>query len=232
MAKKPIARKKKPARTPSRAKTKKPVKSMKAAKSTKAVKRAAPKKMSLALQIESLQKKIMESKKQLVDLRRKRPLEPIKDYVFKTHDGSDISLSQMFGDKCDLILVHNMGKGCRYCTLWADGFTGFTKHLESRAGFVVISKDAHDVQRDFYMSRRWNFQMYSSNQSTFNRDMGYENEKGGQLPGMSAFYKDESGQIFRTGSTLFGPGDDFCAVWPMLDLLKDGPSGWEPKYHY
>jgi predicted dithiol-disulfide oxidoreductase (DUF899 family) len=74
--------------------------------------------------------------------------------------------------------------------------------------------------------------MFSSNGTSFNRDMGYENEKGGQMPGMSAFHKDESGRIFRTGTTLFGPGDDFCAVWPMLDLLKDGPAGWQPKYQY
>ena len=27
-------------------------------------------------------------------------------------------------------------------------------------------------------------------------------------------------------------GDDFCAVWHMFDLLKDGWAGWEPQYSY
>lgn len=229
MAKKSIARKKKPARTTSRAKTKKPAKSMKAAKTAK---KSAPKIVSLGQQIETLQQKIYDAKKQLVELRHKQPLEPVQDYVFRAHDGSEIRLSQMFGDKSDLVLVHNMGKGCPYCTLWADGYNGLTQHLENRAGFVVISKDAHDIQRDFHNSRGWTFKMYSSNGTTFNKDMGYENEKGGQEPGVSAFHKDESGKIFRTGTTSFGPGDDFCAVWPMLDLLKDGPGDWHPRFHY
>jgi predicted dithiol-disulfide oxidoreductase (DUF899 family) len=74
--------------------------------------------------------------------------------------------------------------------------------------------------------------MYSSHGTSFNKDMNFEAENGGQWPGVSAFHKDEAGRIFRTGYTYFGPGDDFCAVWPMLDLLEDGPNGWEPKFAY
>jgi hypothetical protein len=41
------------------------------------------------------------------------------------------------------------------------------------------------------------------------------------------------GTITRVArSRQLGPGDPFCPVWPLLDLLKDGPNGWEPKYHY
>lgn len=193
---------------------------------------AKPKKVSVGAQIVGLEEKIRKEKKELASLRRKLAPQEVSDYVFKAHDGSEIKLSEMFGPHKDLIMVHNMGKGCPYCTLWADGFVGFTKHLENRGAFVVISKDPFDIQRDFYQSRGWNFRMYSSHGTTFNRDVKFENEKGGQAPGVSAFYKDDSGRIFRTAYTYFGPGDDFCAVWPMLDLLKDGPSGWEPKYSY
>jgi predicted dithiol-disulfide oxidoreductase (DUF899 family) len=191
-----------------------------------------PKVISVGQRIVSLEEKILMEKMELAALRKKlKPVE-IPDYVFKAHDGSEIKLSEMFGSHNDLIMVHNMGKGCPYCTLWADGFVGLTKHLENRAGFVVISKDMFDVQRDFYNSRGWNFRMYSSYKTTFNRDVGFETETGGQMPGVSAFFRDESGRIFRAAYTHFGPGDDFCALWHMLDLLKDGPSGWTPKYFY
>jgi len=228
MAKTTTSRKQRPVR-------RQPVKSRTAGKTKRAakpVRQNAKRPANVAATIKALEQRIQKEKKQLVALRKKLPLQPVQDYVFKAHDGSEIRLSQMFGSKSDLILVHNMGRGCRYCTLWADGFTGFTKHLENRAGFVVISKNPVEVQREFYAGRGWNFKMYSSAETTFNRDMGYENEQGGQMPGVSAFYKDEAGQIFRTGTTWFGPGDDFCAVWPLLDLLKDGPNGWEPKYEY
>lgn len=193
---------------------------------------AASKSMTPTDRVEALERKILKDKQKLVQLRRQVPPEEVQDCVLRAHDGSEVRLSDMFGSHRDLVLVHNMGKGCAYCTLWADGFTGLTKHLENRAGFVVVSKDEVSVQREFHQSRGWNFKMYSSHGTTFNRDMGYETEAGKQQPGVSAFHKDASGKIVRTGHTSFGPGDDFCAVWPMLDLLKEGAAGWSPKYAY
>ena len=197
------------------------------------VKRASkPKTISVGRRIVALETKILKEKQQLVALRRKLTPAEVPDYVCKAHDGTQVRLSEMFGTNKELIVVHNMGKHCPYCTLWADGFVGLTKHLENRAAFVVISKDDVDSQREFYQSRGWNFRMYSSHETTFNRDVKFEKEDGGQMPGVSAFFKDDSGRMFRAAYTYFGPGDDFCALWHMLDLLKDGSAGWEPKYRY
>lgn len=182
--------------------------------------------------IRELEEKILKKKIKLAKLRRSLPPEDVADYVFTAHDGLEIKLSDMFGSHRDLILVHNMGKSCPYCTLWADGFIGLTAHLENRAGFAVVSKDEVAIQREFYQSRGWNFKMYSSYGSTFNRDMGFEDDKGKQQPGVSAFYKDDDGKIYRMSSTSFGPGDDFCAAWHLFDLLKDGPADWAPRYSY
>jgi predicted dithiol-disulfide oxidoreductase (DUF899 family) len=220
--------------------TAKPVKKQSQARSAKAKARkpaaarkiAPANKLTAKARVEALEKKILKEKRQLTDLRRSLSPEAASDYALRTHDGSEIRLSEMFGAHSDLILVHNMGKGCPYCTLWADGFTGLVKHLENRVGFVVVSKDEVATQREFYESRGWNFRMYSSHGTSFNRDMRFETESGKQQPGVSAFHKDADGRIFRTGYTYFGPGDDFCAIWPMLDLLKSGPAGWEPKFTY
>lgn len=187
---------------------------------------------NLRREIEMLEQGIRDQKAKLTELWRRLPDDKIGEYTFETHDGAQVSLAELFGSHNDLILVHNMGKGCRYCTLWADGFTGLTKHLENRAAFVVVSKDPPNVQREFYESRGWNFRMVSSHGSTFNRDLGFETEDGGQQPGVSTFRKDDAGHIVRTAYRYFGPGDDFCAVWPMLDMLKKGADGWEPQYKY
>ena len=197
-----------------------------------AAKTAAPKQLSGKEAIAALEKQILEDKKKLAALRLTLPPEVVRDYTFQAHDGSTITLAEMFGARQDLILVHNMGKSCAYCTMWADGFTGLVKHLENRAAFVVVSKDPVEVQREFYQSRGWNFRMYSSDGTTFNHDAGFESEDGHQYPGVSVFHKTDTGTIVRTGHTAFGPGDDFCAVWPMFDLLKDGPAGWSPKFAY
>jgi len=178
---------------------------------------------------------IIAAKQRLVEARKKRPKEPVQDYVLKDGDGRDVHLSELFGDKEDLILVHNMGTGCVYCTLWADGFTGLVPHLADRAAFVVCSPDKPEVQKRFAAKRNWNFKMVSAAESPFTKDMGFYSEEGpypGPWPGISTFKKEADGSINRIAKSPLGPNDDFCAVWPMVDMLEAGSNGWEPKYSY
>ncbi len=62
--------------------------------------------------------------------------------------------------------------------------------------------------------------------------MGFIAENGDQYPSASAFHKKEDGTIERTGSTWFGPGDDYCSTWPLFEMLADGINDWEPKFQY
>jgi predicted dithiol-disulfide oxidoreductase (DUF899 family) len=125
-----------------------------------------------------------------------------------------------------------MGRSCRYCTLWADGLNGFTKHFESRAAFAVTSPDDHETARKFSMERGWMFKLYSTEGTTFKRDMGFANEKGDPQPGVSIFKKEADGRIIHVTKDYFGPGDDYCSVWHFFDLLPSASDDWEPQYHY
>ncbi len=125
-----------------------------------------------------------------------------------------------------------MGKGCRYCTLWADGFNGIRHHMQNRAAFVVVSPDAPEVQKTFADSRGWEFPMYSCKGSTFASDLDFFVEGSGYYPGVSALEKGADGRIYRTAKAYFGPGDDFCSAWHFFNLLSDGANGWEPQYSY
>jgi len=186
-------------------------------------------------EIDALQNEVELAKQRLTEARKRRPKEPIENYVFKTPDGNEVRLSELFGDKSDLIVVHNMGTGCSYCTMWADGFTGLAPHLQDRAGFVVCSPDKPEVQKRFAEKRNWNFKMISAHESSFIKDMGFWEENGpnpGPWPGVSTFHRDRAGNIYRVAKTYFSPSDDFCPVWPFLDMLEDGTNGWEPKYNY
>ena len=187
---------------------------------------------ALESSIESLEESLIENKKKLADLRRKFLKKEISDYVFLTHDGLEVKLSELFGDKDELLLIHNMGKGCPYCTLWADGFNGVLQHLENRAPFVVVSPDDYQTQKAFAEGRGWKFNMVSSHGTSFFKDLGFENAKGGAMPGVSSFEKSNDGKIYRVARTSFGPGDDYCAVWHLFDLLPKGSDGWAPKYSY
>jgi predicted dithiol-disulfide oxidoreductase (DUF899 family) len=156
--------------------------------------------------------------------------EEVADYAFATPDGT-VPLSSLFGDKTDLVIIHNMGASCAYCTLWADGFNGVYDHLASRAAFVVTSADRPEAQKAFADGRGWKFPMVSHAETSFARDMGYRAADGRLKPGLSVFRK-EGGRVLRVSDTEMGPRDDFCSVWHIFDLLPDGPDGWAPKYRY
>jgi predicted dithiol-disulfide oxidoreductase (DUF899 family) len=174
-------------------------------------------------EIEALRKKMR-------DAQAAAPPEEVKDYVFKRPEGGTVRLSELFGAKADLFVIHNMGRSCPYCTLWADGFNGVYHHLSNRAAFVVSTPDAPEVQRQFAGSRNWVFPMVSHQGTTFAEDMGYRGEDG-WMPGVSVFRRD-GGRILRLSDAPFSPGDDFCAVWHFFDLIPEGAAGWQPKFAY
>ena len=183
---------------------------------------------------EALQKEMYELQKRLSEARRSQEPESVEDYALFGPNGA-VQLSELFGDKDDLIVVHNMGKSCTYCTLWADGFTGVLDHLENRASFVLVSPDNPATQAEFASGRGWNFRMISDESSEFTRAMGYIKDHEGEdhwWPGMSAFHRNEDGTIVRTGQDVFGPGDNYNAPWHMFDHLAGGADGWQPKYSY
>lgn len=186
---------------------------------------------NIEAKVKRLESELKKQKNKLAQLRRKIPPQKVSDYTFQSAKG-ELCLSELFGAKPDLLVVHNMGRKCPYCTLWADGLNGVWQHLENRAAFVVSSPDDLKTQKEFAKSRDWCFRMVSVKDSPFPKDMGFQSEKGGYLPGVSAFRKTPDGKIVRVSKSTFGPGDDFCAVWHLFDLLAEGANGWEPHYKY
>jgi len=154
----------------------------------------------------------------------------VEDYTFQTLKGP-VRLSELFGDKDDLIVVHNMGTSCPACTMWADGYNGVHAHIANRTAFVLSSPDAPDVQKKFAESRGWKFPMVSHQGNMFAADMGYRSREGRWWPGLSAF-KRQGKKILRVSDTELGPGDDFCSVFHLFDLFPEGAEGWRPQFSY
>jgi predicted dithiol-disulfide oxidoreductase (DUF899 family) len=181
--------------------------------------------------------KLAEHRHQIAALRQKMRalqagIEPqeVEDYRLATSAGP-VRLSALFAGKPDLIVIHNMGRSCPHCTLWADGFNGVYHHLADRAAFVVSSPDPPELQQKFAADRGWRFPMVSHAGTSFAADMGYRAKDGGWLPGISVFRRDGA-RVLRVSDAPFSPGDDFCAVWHFLDLFPEGAGEWEPKFRY
>lgn len=181
-------------------------------------------------QIRALEQEIENKLRHLADLKRMRPPQVLADYELRDVNGA-VPLSRLFGAKHDLIVVHNMGISCAYCTMWADGLNGLLPHLSHRAAFAMVTPDAPERQRAFADERGWQFQVVSSEGSPFTRDMGFE-EAGSSLPGVTTLHRTESGALLRIASAEFGPFDPFCTCWHLFALLADGVAGWSPRLHY
>jgi predicted dithiol-disulfide oxidoreductase (DUF899 family) len=155
--------------------------------------------------------------------------EEVADYQLIGAD-EPVQLSQLFGDKDTLFVIHNMGRSCPNCTMWADGFNGVLPHLENRAAFAVASPDDPATQAQFAAARGWRFRMVSHQGTDFAERLGYRSEEG-WLPGISVFRK-QGAKILRVSDQRLGPGDDFCSVWRFFDMIPEGPAGWRAKFSY
>ena len=178
----------------------------------------------------ALEKEIAGKKIELRKLRAELPAQEVDNYVFEDWEGGEMRLSELFADKDELILVSNMGKSCRYCTLWSDNYNGIVKPLNDRAAFVVVSPDSPEIQKEFAQSRGWNFKMESHQNNSFIKDFGFQGDDH-VMPGIMSFTK-EGGKILFHSRTYFGPGDNYCNMWDFIDLLPKGVNGWVPKYDY
>lgn len=180
---------------------------------------------SMNEEIASLERQILELREKLRAARHAAEPEPVKDFTLRTPSGDEIRLSGLFGDRDELIVLHNMGSFCSYCTLWADGLEGLVPHVQTRAAFAMVSGDTPEKLAAFG-ARRWGFPVFSGAGSGFAEAMCMTTADGGVMPGLSAFRKTPGG-IVRTGFAYLGPGDEFCGLWGMFEML--GVEGWKPE---
>ncbi len=182
-----------------------------------------------ASEIEDLERQIAELSERLNALRRGASGAVVRDYAFRTQEG-EVRLSGLFAGRSKLLAIHNMGQGCRYCTLWADGINGFLPHLESAMSVVLLSKDAPEVQRRFANSRGWRFRLASHLGGDYIREQSTSPDCD-NMPG-AVLYEMDGGSIRRKNAVVFGPGDMFCAAWNFLALAGLGVEDWTPQYAY
>jgi predicted dithiol-disulfide oxidoreductase (DUF899 family) len=168
-----------------------------------------------------------------------------KPYVFDMPEGEK-SLGELFDGRSQLLVYHFMLgpgwiEGCPSCSYLADHFDGMLPHLKQRdVTFAAISR-APLPEIDVYQRRMgWQFPWASSFGNDFNFDFGVSFKLDGnghgrgtynfeeqdltsdEMPGLSAFYKDEHGDIFHTYSAYARGLDSLVGTYNFLDLAPKG----------
>jgi len=183
---------------------------------------------------------------QLSQQRRALPWVKVeKEYVFDGPNGKE-TLSELFAGRSQLIVYHfmfhpNWAEGCPSCSFWADNFNNVIVHLNHREVTMVAISKAPLVKLEAFKKRMgWQFKWLSSFGTDFNRDYHvsfteeemtkkemYYNYKATtfgreEAPGISVFYKDESGKLFHTYSCYARGLDMVNGAYHLLDLVPQG----------
>lgn len=97
----------------------------------------------------------------------------------------------------------------------------------------MVNPDPVEQQQRFARSRGWKFRIVRDATGEFSKAMGFHGaEPNSFWPGATGLRRMPDGTIERVASAPFGEGDDFCATWPLFDLLAEGWNGWEPRESY
>ena len=180
-------------------------------------------------EISEIEKQLFELTMKLNELRKINAGDEVRNYTFATLEG-EVTLLDLFGDNDHLLVIHNMGQGCRYCTLWADGFNGFLPHLESAMSVVLVSRDSPGLQRTFANSRNWRFRLASHGGGDYIQEQTVMDGES-NTPGAVVYERDGS-RITRKNAAIFGPGDLYCSIWNLLGMAGLSAADWAPQYNY
>lgn len=229
------------------------------------------------------EKKFTRLHDELKQKRRDLPWEKVeKEYVFEGPDGPE-TLADLFAGKRQLIVYHFMfspdwTEGCPHCSFWADHFDNVGVHLAHRdTTLLAISRAPLKIIERFKRRMGWKFKWVSSAGNTFNYDFHVsftpedieagkvvynfaKNDWGSEdLPGLSVFYKENSGRrransgtgtghtaarsqspnstVYRTYSTYARGIEIVNTTYNFLDLTAKGrdenpkkPMDWV-RYH-
>jgi predicted dithiol-disulfide oxidoreductase (DUF899 family) len=170
-----------------------------------------------------------------------------KDYVFDTPAGRK-NLSDLFDGRSQLIVYHFMlgpdwDAGCPGCSFLSDHVDGALPHLNNHdVTYVAVARAPLDKIEAYKTRMGWKFPWVSSSGSDFNfdyhvsftpedlakdridynytelpREQGHD-----ELPGISAFYRNEAGEVFHTYSSYARGSEEIIGTLMILDRAPLG----------
>lgn len=175
-----------------------------------------------------------------------------KNYVLNSDKGK-VSLADLFDGKSQLIVYHFMfhpdwDAGCKSCSFWADTYDPTVVHLNHRdVNLVAISRAPLEQLGAYKRRMGWTFRWVSSANNDFNYDFGVsftpdDLKRNGnnynfgtrrftmeEAPGLSVFYKDVDGAVYRTYACYARGLDMLNSAYQYLDLVPKGRDEQAPN---
>jgi predicted dithiol-disulfide oxidoreductase (DUF899 family) len=170
-----------------------------------------------------------------------------KTYMFDTPAGKK-TLADLFDGRSQLMIYHFMfgpdwEAGCPGCSFLADHIDGTLAHLNNHdVTLVCVSRAPLDKIETYKKRMGWKFPWLSSFGSDFNFDyhVSFTKEEldsgkvfynfretsgddaNDELPGMSAFFRDDAGNVYHTYSDYARGGEEILTTLMILDRAPKG----------
>ena len=172
-----------------------------------------------------------------------------KNCVFDTPKGKK-NLAELFDGRSQLVVYHFMlgpgwGAGCPGCSFLSDHIDGALPHLEHHDVTWTAVSRAPLAEIEAYKKRMgWRFPRASAFGTDFNYDyhVSFTEDElakgnvlynftetpvpagstGTELPGLSSFYKNDTGEIFHTYSSYARGGEELIGTLMILDRAPKG----------
>ncbi len=196
----------------------------------------------------------------VAELRRQLPPggKLVEDYAFRegAADLDDatsvrtVRFSELFAPGKTSLVLYSFMYGpametpCPMCTAMLDSLNGAAPHASQRVNLAVAASSPIERIRAYARARGWrNLRLFSSAESSYNRDYHAEAPGGSQLPVLNVFVKrgEAIHHSYATELLFAGPEagqhprhlDLIYPLWNLFDLVPEGRgTDWVPRLAY
>ena len=170
-----------------------------------------------------------------------------RDYGFVAEDGSDVTLTDLFGEHDTLIIYSYMfgpdrESPCPMCTSLMGGLAHKTADIRQRAAIAFTARSPIERLIEAKSARGWvDLPVYSDQAGDYTRD--YVHPDDADLPAYNVFTRRDGVTRHFWGDEITGemadPGEDprgavqLDPLWLLLDTVPDGRgTDWYPRLTY
>ena len=183
--------------------------------------------------------------------RQSLPAGPVvtKDYRFRDDNGSEVGLSDLFGDRDTLVTYFWMygpkrERPCPMCTNWLGSVDGNAVDIKQRVALKILGRSPVERQKAFATERGWrHLDFVQTVGDDYARDLGVVSDDGDESPALVVYRKDgDQVRVFYAAQMPLEAADpgqdprtapDIASLWNVLDLTPEGRGGdWYPKLSY
>ena len=183
--------------------------------------------------------------------RQSLPAGPVvtKDYRFRDDNGSEVGLSDLFGDRDTLVTYFWMygpkrERPCPMCTNWLGSVDGNAVDIKQRVALKILGRSPVERQKAFATERGWrHLDFVQTVGDDYARDLGVLSDDGDESPALVVYRKDgDQVRVFYAAQMPLEAADpgqdprtapDIASLWNVLDLTPEGRGGdWYPKLSY